>query len=149
MNFGLNFGILRSASGFVAPPSEIDPADWYINESVSTGTYDLLQIENGFEIEFFADGTATTLPIALNILTTSIPAVTDVRYYYTIELLSGVNPIAYQVIVSDDIANKFEVSAGSYVFDYTTTNTTTYSGFYLNETVAGKVRITNTYIEIL
>ncbi len=146
MKFGLSFGIQKRGG---TPPSEIDPADWYINVAGATGTHTITPLANGFELELYGDGTDPLAPIALNILATSIPALSNVRYTYDIELLSGVNPIDYQIIVVSDTANKYVIAPGSYSFDYTTTNTTTYSAFYFNETLTGKVRITNVTIAIL
>ena len=152
MKFGSNFGIMgQSGGGAPVPPP---PIPLYGNVTLTytdaPGTYDFLELENGFEFELFGDGDQTTKPWISIPTDNEVPVGSSIEFSITIEQLSGENIMAYSFI------NFF--SAAGIVSVPGTTNGTTLGQtsvkskniiIQFNETKTGRMRFTNLSFNIL
>ena len=147
MNFGINFGLQKSGGpvGFVYSNEVLDPSTANISNNTLPGTNTLTLIPGGFELECLGDGNETSNPdVNMNYIGGMfLNAGTDVKYTYTIEVLSGSNPI-FIVNLAGKSHFGAEVAPGSYSWELNPTTSTRLSAYVsFNETIAGKVRITN------
>lgn len=149
MEFGLKFGLLK-------PSGSGTPTPVYSNTRIAyddvPGTYDFVILPNGFELELYGDGDATTNPTVILETDEIIPSGSSIEFTITIETLSGVNILAYTFINFFSAAGIIDTVNGTTTDKpclSTTPITTNTILINFNETKSGRMRFTDLSFKIV